>query len=547
MAKNIKNSITQFLSHKSVSIAIVLIAIGSRVLQLIFFFNIRVDGMYQYLAMKYFTAGHGVSIAEVLPENLSHPVYEPLINWPPGYSILLSPFYVLFNHNYVAAGLTVDILAATVLIIFSRKILRLLEIPIHLVNVYTLFSGFFIYNFYFIASSDAIAISIFVIAVHQTMLLLKTNSKWIFRISLISFILILCGFIKYLFYPVVFVIPFFLIAKGLIDKLSLIKKAGYISFTLVAIALASLLLYQKSISGTAGYISQPERGFFPENLSHAYPFIPGSIINPESITKVLSSSKTAEANLFSLFQVVHILSIAAIIICIFLWIRKKGIRKLSLINSFYTISILISFVIAALLTILSLTVAKEEINPGVMWSYIEDARYHGLITVLFQMCLFIIIHQLTIADSRKWKLVPILILLLLIPETFRGMLFDANRISKIRTEEYSWQQELNLQKYADAIIAEKRKSVTFTHTVVTGTSYYMNYRVCIFSDAFYLKNTKVVYEEQGLKSAANVLLLFIIEINKVEAQKLSIEKGKFDYEGSFKGYSFYSKLINKTK
>ena len=75
----------------------------------------------------------------------------------------------------------------------------------------------------------------------------------------------------------------------------------------------------------------------------------------------------------------------------------------------------------------------------------------------------------------------------------------------------------------------------------------MNYRVCIFSDAFYLKNTKVVYEEQGLKSAANVLLLFIIEINKVEAQKLSIEKGKFDYEGSFKGYSFYSKLINKTK
>ena len=166
-----------------------------------------------------------------------------------------------------------DILAATVLIIFSRKILRLLEIPIHLVNVYTLFSGFFIYNFYFIASSDAIAISIFVIAVHQTILLLKTNSKWIFRISLISFILILCGFIKYLFYPVVFVIPFFLIAKGLIDKLPHLKKAGYISFTLVAIALASLLLYQKSISGAAGYISQPERGFFSENLSHAYPSV----------------------------------------------------------------------------------------------------------------------------------------------------------------------------------------------------------------------------------------------------------------------------------
>ena len=547
MLKNIKNSIIQLLSFKSASVTIVLIALCSRVVQLFFFFNIRVDGMYQYLAMKYFVAGHGVSIAEVLAENLSVPVYELLINWPPGYSILLSPLYVLFNDNYVAAGLTLDILAATALIIFSRKILRLLEIPVHLVNIYTLFSGLFIYNFYFIASSDAIAISLYVIAVHQTILLLKTKSKWFFRTGLISILLISCGLIKYLFYPVVFVIPVFLITKGLIHKLPLQKKAGYISLILITVALVSLLLYQKKISGAAGYISQPERGIFPENLSFAYPFIPGSIINPESITKAISRLKTAESLIFSTFQLIHIFSIVAIFICIILWVRKKGFRNFTLINSFYTISILISFVIVALLTILSLTVAKEEINPGVMWSYIEDARYHGLITVLFQICLFIIIHQLIISDNKKWRFILILIPLFLLPETFRGLFFDANRIHKINTEEYSWQQELSIQKYADAIIAGKRRSIPFTHTAVTGTSYYVNYRVCIFSDAFYLKNTKAIYEEQGLKSAENVLLLYIIETNKVESQKSSIEKGRFDYEGSLKGYNFYSKLINKTK
>jgi hypothetical protein len=38
-----------FLSGKKVTLSIVLLAIGGRIIQLVYFFNIRVDGMYQHL------------------------------------------------------------------------------------------------------------------------------------------------------------------------------------------------------------------------------------------------------------------------------------------------------------------------------------------------------------------------------------------------------------------------------------------------------------------------------------------------------------------
>ncbi len=543
MIEDFKNKTKVFLSKKIISVLVILLAIGSRILQLIFFFNIRVDGMYQYLAMKYFVNGHGVSIAEVLPTDLSQSVYEPLINWPPGYSILLSPFYILFNHNYVVAGMTLDILAATALIIFARKILQLLDLPTYLINIYTIFTGFFIYNFYFIASSDAIAISFFVVALYFTLLLLKKNSKWLARTILISAILITCGFIKYLFYPVVFVLPVFLIIKGLIDKEKVIKKAGLFSFFLVAICLVSLLVYQKNISGAAAYISQPERGFFPENLSLAYPFIPGAILNPESITRVLSNLTSADSSIFRIFQWIHILSILGIITCIIVWVRKNGIRKLTTINSFYGLTILIALAITGLLLFLSLTVAKEEINPGVLWSYIEDARYHGLITVLFQMCLFVIIHQLWSSHKKKWKIIPLLILLLLIPETFRGIIFGANRIRKINIEEYSWQSELSFQKYTDAIISQKKTKLNIDRVAVTGTSYYMNYRVCLYSDAFYLKNSGAINDISKLISSKPVLLLVMLEKNKINAYQPFLKSTIHEYEGSFGRFNFYTTLI----
>src|SRR5689334_8520260 len=107
-------SIKKILSLKLVTIVVIAVAMISRVIQLIYFFNIRVDGSFQVMATQNLMRGHGVSIAKVLPQDLSHIVYEPLINWPPGYSFLLLPFYQLTG-NYVSSCLFLDILFAWLL------------------------------------------------------------------------------------------------------------------------------------------------------------------------------------------------------------------------------------------------------------------------------------------------------------------------------------------------------------------------------------------------------------------------------------------------
>src|SRR5690606_21028443 len=134
----------------------------SRILQLVFFYNIRVDASFQVMATQNFIDGNGFSIAKVYSSDLAQNIHEPLANWPPGYSILLSPFFHLFSPDYMLGGIALDCIAAIVLIFSLRAILRLFQLPAYLINIYIFISGFFVYYFYFIASSDAIAIALIV-------------------------------------------------------------------------------------------------------------------------------------------------------------------------------------------------------------------------------------------------------------------------------------------------------------------------------------------------------------------------------------------------
>ena len=89
------SSAKRILSDKWVTLAIIVFSILGRIIQLIFFFNLRLDASHQVIATRNFLKGAGISMAKAYANDLSVVVYEPLINWPPGYSILLAPVYLL--------------------------------------------------------------------------------------------------------------------------------------------------------------------------------------------------------------------------------------------------------------------------------------------------------------------------------------------------------------------------------------------------------------------------------------------------------------------
>ena len=192
--------IRKFFSSRFADYSTLTIAFCVRALQIIFFYNVRVDGMYQVMAMVNFVDGHGFSLSNVLPADIATTHYSPLIMWPPGYSFLISPFYVLFNHNYIPAGITFELLVSFFQIVLCRKILSVLSTEKYLINVFTFFSAFFLYEFYVIDCSDATATTFFLIAVLYTLKLLKFQKNTFALSTVIMLSLFMCGMIKYLFF-----------------------------------------------------------------------------------------------------------------------------------------------------------------------------------------------------------------------------------------------------------------------------------------------------------------------------------------------------------
>ncbi|NOT50165.1 MAG: hypothetical protein HOP10_02700 [Chitinophagaceae bacterium] len=531
---SIVHTIKIILSDKRTSIAIIALAIVARIIQLFFFYNMNVDGMYQVMAMQNFADGHGVSASMVLPADLSTIVYEPLIKWPPGYSLLLSPFYILFDHNYIIASLVLDILAAVVLIFTCRKILRILDTPLYLTNLFTLLTGFFIYFFYFINSSDAIAVTFFLLAIYFTLLILKKDSFSLKATIAACSCLFLCGLIKYLFIPVVFIIPAFLLLKGVADKSKHIKRAAAISFVFLLITMAGILTWQKITGGSATYISEPTRGFFPGNLNQIHPAIPASFIDTYSISLVIPPGSLVISIIFRSMQVLHFAILFFAFVYLVRRILKNGFKKITTTDSFFYISFFLSVGITVVLVALSLTVGKEENIPGHWWTYVEEPRYYGLVNVLTHLSVFLLYQYYRIHRSKKFRYIIIGLVVLLLPETFHGIHFTVKRIVNVKTEKYSWQKEWEIQDYAELMIKKHKRPGE--QVAVTGYSYYINYRVGIYNHVPVLLDAESSKDPSKLNAKKPTLLLII---NETKPEEDDLYESRPGYAGSWEGFDFY--------
>lgn len=534
-----KNRLIQTFSTPFASAAVVIIATASRFLHLIFFYNLRVDASYQVMATKNLVQGHGVSLDYVQPSDLAQTIYEPLINWPPGYSFLLAPFLKVFGSNYPVAAILLDSIMALLLIVFSRKILQLFTVPVYLVNLFTLLTGFFIYYFYFIASSDALAISFFVISTYFFIKLIKQERLSVMGHACFFLGLFLCASLKYMLIPVVFVLPVYLLT-GWPAKGSTVYKAGLINFVLLCFGIGALLFYQNYISGKIGHISQEERGFFPEHLKEAYPFMPSSVLKHDTIALIFSLSET---KIYFLYQLLHLLGF---IIISFLLSKKLWDQKWDTGGGaihLYIATWVVALNITLLLAFLSVRVAKEEILPGQFWTYIQEPRYHGLIVVLLQLCLFILLTH-SILKNIRWRTIALaMLVLLMLPETLRGMYFTFNRLRWLGKEQYSWQHEYKIQQYADKLLKQERRQGE--KAVVTGSWYYINHRVNLGSDVPILREASAINDATALQSSKPAILLVILRPEEMSAFQPFLSRADKKDLGEFRNFHFYSLHVGR--
>jgi len=497
---------------------------------------------FQILGVQHLLNGEGLSFAYISADNLSAIQYTPITKWPPIFSLLYTPFYILFGKNYIAAAIAMGIVAAIGLIFVTRAILRVLDIPIAYINLFTLLTGFFGYYFYTIPNTDPAGITIFLFACYLCLKMIKKGKTSNADLFLFMLALLASGLFKYLFLLPAMVIPFFLILKGHYLQNKNLMKGGIISFLVLLFVFGGFLLFQKINTGDAAYIQSTARGFFPENLNAFFPFLSGSFIRPDTVDYFISSHSNFSPLVFKGFQIISLFGFILIIVLLLRSRPLKTIKNTNISSDFLLLSFLISISLISILIYLSITVGKENYDFS-KWTYVQEARYYGIIIVLAQIAGFVALYHF---QNHKQKLQTILISLLIflmIPDFFRDVVFSANRIMNLGKETYGWQYELAFQKTTDNLLHQLKNKNPGDKIILTGTSDWMTLRASLYSHYPVFTDVAKLNSPETLKTSLPVTLFAIIRDADLEAYNSFISLNGVDKVGSGHGFHFFSYRI----
>jgi hypothetical protein len=301
-------------------------------------------------------------------------------------------------------------------------------------------------------------------------------------------------------------------------------------------------LYEKSHAGKIGYVYSQARGFFPGNLKVMWPAIPASLIIPDTIHILLPKFDQVFMRAMQILQVVFLFFLT---FEFFRTIHRDKGKAISLSEDFLLIYFLTTVFLIGLLFALSLSVGKETMPDGSLWTYVQESRYYGIVTVLTQILVFSQISMLSIKSKRRLRSINICFLILISIEILRGGTFIANRIIKFPTEEYSWEYELSIQQFADNLIQKERKEHPGINVVMTGSINYLYYRVGLFSHVKILGDQYSVNSFSKVHASKPSVLIVMIREENLTDFKRFIDSKQTQFAGHFRDFYFYTTYVTR--
>jgi hypothetical protein len=449
----------QLLSTRWFSALAFLLAAFAKIAMQVYFLNIGGDRSFQLVATRNFLAGHGLTINQAFITDLAQQHYVPLVGWPPGYSFLLAPFYSLLPDQPALATIIVDALTILLFLWFSRRILVQLALPVWLVNIFVLLSGFFIYDFCTASSSDFIALAFYLWTVSLTLQFLQnenTAPRFAIVMALVGFI---CPLVRYMYLPIAFVIPAYLLLTGKINRNRRWWRAGLLHVAVTLLLCLGLLLFQQFYTGAATYMIPSEKGFFPANIARMDPFVFASVFNLAffcSIGEKLTG--------IGYVQLVEWLRWLNFIPALFLagWLLKyvwkqKG-RNHSLTDHYLHIGGISSIATIGLLAMLSLRNAGIRTATYPFWTFIEEPRYFAFILIFLQQLFFVYAWQNRERIKSGWrKWVVVLVAVLLMAEFLHGVYYTTKIVAKEHTNFYADKTDHALVSYTQQLAVQLQK------------------------------------------------------------------------------------------
>jgi hypothetical protein len=346
--------------------------------------NFHYDNSFSVAAAKNVADGHGYTIRQVLPDDVSKVIYDPLNKWPPGYSWMLVSVMAIGKTDVITAMYIVNGIVVLFFLAGIYLLLSALKFNAPAINGFILFAGFFPYAFLGTWFSDLAAVSFLTLAIGLILQANNTGKHLYVKAIAAAVLCSYCVFLKYLYLPVA-ILP--LIVWGWYSLKNKNRKqfqAALDASAIVMAAAAALLAYQSLHSGQPVYVNPTGKGFFPGHLLHVGPLIPASLIDQEFLLVQMDglpffTYTTAKQALV----ILNYFMLAGLIYWMYKWWKQTSSKGL-----YAYIVLVVTAAIAVLLIFLSLTFGPylSEFQP--FWTYVEELRYYAIVIVFLQIWLF---------------------------------------------------------------------------------------------------------------------------------------------------------------
>ena len=388
-------------------ILLVLIVLTIRVIDYVYTPLFNPDKLEQLIAAQNWSEGNGISRAYWETQDSLVKKFEPLIQWPPGYSIFTGLLLKLGTPLYLTALLP-DIVSLILLSIFSFLFLSVLHFQSRITAV--LIWCILLLNSSIavrLTSVDFIAYTCFFGALT---LLIRSVQKTFFLNGILAGIFLGCTvWFRYAYIPQVLA----LLVLGIMHQWkynpNTLKKV-WLPATGITLFLVGLYVVLFK-TGNPGYIDAKPTGLLWDNLLQIHWNFPvDGLIGLEGIVRILTG-KLPVANYFLQFT----------LLLLILWVILLIIRNKPKSRFPWPLALSIIPINVGLLLYLSLTNSPQTWMPG-GWTFVQEIRYYAPSWVaIFMMLVWYLSYKksyltellivipfflITISDAvlyRKWK------------------------------------------------------------------------------------------------------------------------------------------------
>lgn len=425
------NRVLAMLHSRYATIFCIIFAIANRIIFATLYSSIGRDARVQITLAKNLLAGKGMGVTKYFTTNLDLPVFDTTQLFPPGFTLSIIPFLKLFNNEYNAV-LAFDIVTLLLFIWSVRLLGKNAGISAAMNNFLTLVVGCSQYVFIMHGSSaDTIALTFLLFGFNTLINIINRQQTLQWSNALFaSLLFFLPSFFRYMYIPVSFIFPLIILVYGIYFRNRSLKLATLQLFAGVTIPVFLVLLLTYQYTGNSVYVVQTERGFFPGQLIHWYPYIPASFINIDFLAQLIARvSGAGYTDAFVIFEVMNVVLLLFLMYCLLrYWFWKK--IKISNASAFIVGGATISLSILVLLAYFALTY-KPQLYGIYLWNYNYESRYFAFIYIFLPMLVLLCISVYSsLLKQFVYKSMLFLAVIILVIEILHGVYYNAKIIAK---------------------------------------------------------------------------------------------------------------------